>query len=324
MPSSHPRVASVALVLTAWLAAAPGTAHAADGPDGPGQVTVSSPVNRTVTDTLGSDTDVDWFRFTTTSELPRWSRVQLLGLPANYRLWLYQADGTTLVGSSARAGLANEEVYRSLPASTYLVRVARQSGPVVPDRTYSLRFDTLPDRVLVLSARLRPGSVDGEVLDNTPSSQGTVPLTVRLYDNAGRLLATQTGYVDKDVVRPRMRSSFSVPVSPPPGATRVVVTPTPSPTSLAPLAGVTLATSRVWSDAAGTHYEGAVTNRNGFAVSRTQIHLVRYDGWGRVRDVTLVVTDDQALAPGQSTPFSAVTPADRTVVRTGNVMNVWR
>jgi hypothetical protein len=313
-----------ALVLTGCLAAVPATALAADRPDSAGQVSETSPVNRTVTDSLSSDADVDWFRFTTTSAQPRWSRVQLLAPPANYRLWLYRADGSSLVASSARAGLASEEVYRSLPAATYLVRVARQSGAVVPGATYAVRFDTVPEGARVLSQRLRTSSVDGEVLNNTSSSQGWMGLTVEMYDAAGQLLATQDGYADKDVVRPRMRTSFSVPVSPPAGVSRVVVTPHASVTSLAPVAGVTLSTSRVYDDSAGSHYEGTVTNRNDFSVSSTDVFLVRYDGWGRVRDVSLAVTRDEALAPGQSTGFAAVTPKDRAVVRTGTVMNVWR
>jgi hypothetical protein len=104
----------------------------------------------------------------------------------------------------------------------------------------------------------------------------------------------------------------------------VRVTPRASTTSQAPLGGVTLASSRVYADAAGTHYEGTITNRNDFAVSGTDTHLVRYDGWGRVRDVSLVVPKEQALAPGQSTTFAVLTPTDASVVRTGTVMNVWR
>ena len=100
--------------------------------------------------TLSSSADVDWYRFSVTTQL--WTQITLAGLTSNYSLDLYSACSTKIATSPDRTGSRFEEIYRELPVGQYYVRVRYISGSVSTTMPYGLRFSTLADGVTNLSS----------------------------------------------------------------------------------------------------------------------------------------------------------------------------
>jgi len=91
-----------------------------DAPDAPGEITESSPTNVQIRRYIEPEGDLDWFRFEVGETAT--IRVHLTSLPADYDLYLYDADGQ-LLASSTRPGHQAEHITlrdRPPPASTTL------------------------------------------------------------------------------------------------------------------------------------------------------------------------------------------------------------
>ncbi|MGY1621668.1 hypothetical protein ACI789_05675 [Geodermatophilus sp. SYSU D00965] len=146
------------------------TSAQAATPDAPGSyrsVTTTTPQNTWTPGTMSSVKDVDTYRFTTTTA--RSARILLGDLRADYRMRLLDSAGRVLA-TSDRGGLANEEIYRALPAGKYFVAVDAPHGKVSAS-AYALRFTSLDSGLVLLSQRVRGSGaarvVDVEVLNNT-------------------------------------------------------------------------------------------------------------------------------------------------------------
>ena len=74
---------------------------------------------------LATGTDVDYYRFTTTST--RSVQIVLGDLPAAASLKLYKGC-STLLATSDRGGTATEEIIKSLPKGTYAVKVTSKGA----------------------------------------------------------------------------------------------------------------------------------------------------------------------------------------------------
>src|SRR3954469_8606298 len=82
-------VALTAIVFTVitWLALAPAASAAGDRPNTQAGATTASPDYTWVSDTIGSKTDVDYFRFTTSRAT--YGQLLLANLPGNYDLQVF-------------------------------------------------------------------------------------------------------------------------------------------------------------------------------------------------------------------------------------------
>ena len=154
--------------------------------------------------------DVDWYRFTSTSTNND-LKITLSTLPADYDLELYSAGGALLY-SSTLAGTSTETIiYNNAPASTYYVKVFGYNG-ATSTSAYTLRVSTAsvawrpgatsPD-VASAEAAPRQSSLDkATVLITNPVSAGgrawlTVsgysgPAEIGLRDMRGQLAGTST------------------------------------------------------------------------------------------------------------------------------------
>ncbi|MGC4038746.1 MAG: M4 family metallopeptidase [Chitinophagaceae bacterium] len=98
------------------------------------------PLNTDNTATIGSSTDKDWFKFTTTSSAPK-LKVTLTNLPADYDVRLYNSKGTQL-GVSQNGGTINESItYNTTKSASYYLQVYGYSG-ATSTTCYTLRVST--------------------------------------------------------------------------------------------------------------------------------------------------------------------------------------
>jgi hypothetical protein len=319
----------VALLVAGGVISLSGPALAADRPNTPVSSTPNSSLNYSFTETLASNGDVDWFKFTTTSATPRWARVQLYGLPADYRIHLYKSNGYSLVASSLRGGRADEEIYRSLPAGTYWVRVSLQAGTANPAKTYTLRFNTFAEGLRILSARSFSDSIGymhvvGEVLNNTSYKREFIEVDMTMYNSSGQVIDTDFTYVMKDIMSPRTRAPFELIVDPPTGLARYTLRIQSDVTSSYPVGGMTLTGGVPFTDSAGTHYPGSVRNNNSYTVKFVTVVFTRYDSYGRVRDVAWTFTNPSSISSGTSATYEADANYDPSITRMAYVLDADR
>jgi hypothetical protein len=85
---------------------------------------------------------VDWYRFSTISGATR-VKVNLTTLPADYDLYLYSNNASTVLGSSILGGTSSEQVIRNTTKTgTYYVRVIGYQGVFSTSSCYTLRIST--------------------------------------------------------------------------------------------------------------------------------------------------------------------------------------
>jgi hypothetical protein len=193
------------LVLGLALAAIviPSSSAFADRANSASHVTHTSALNQTLTDSISTAADQDWYRFT----LPSSGRyeLRLTNLPANLRLDVYNSHVTAL-SSSVRPWNQFEEIYRHFDAGTYYVRVASQDGTFSASANYALRFIPLAPGMRVLTVNhFRNGSglnVLCDVVNNTASWKIVVSLKIELVDASGVVYAHSDGGSQPDVVGP--------------------------------------------------------------------------------------------------------------------------
>ena len=168
--------------------------------------------------TLSSTADVDWYKFSVTSQL--WNQVSLVGLTANYSLDLYSDCGTK-IATSDRTGSRFEEIYRELPIGAYYVRVRYISGTVNTTMPYGLKFSTLAEGVTILSSSsfLNNGKqvVVGELVNNTGDSRELIQVTATYFNAADQPIARASALTYVNVVASRGRTPFKVSLTKPAG-----------------------------------------------------------------------------------------------------------
>jgi hypothetical protein len=141
--------------------------------------------NTNITAKISTATDLDYFKFTTTST-DRNIKIDLTGLPADYDVKLYN-NSNTQVGASAASGTTSESIiYNNGAAGTYKVYVYGYNGVFSNTACYTLRASTSGTAFRVGQEEV---NLEGEsvVLENTISIQNVFPnptqgkLEVRYY-----------------------------------------------------------------------------------------------------------------------------------------------
>lgn len=103
------------------------------------QATAKTISTTAITATIGTSTDVDWYKFTTTTAASR-VKVELYNLPADYDVKLYRSS--TLVGTGQNTGTTSELItYNTTKAYTYYVYVYGYSGATSAS-CYNLKVTT--------------------------------------------------------------------------------------------------------------------------------------------------------------------------------------
>ena len=169
-------------------------------------------VNASITALIGTSTDVDFFKFTTTSTAPK-VRINLTALPADYDLVLYNASGTQLASSANSGTTAEQIIYNTATTGqTYYVRVRGYNGAFSASSCYSLLVSTSASNFKTDGSELqtmeKPAeaaiiivpnpAVDGKTLiELTDIVEGDYALQV--FDPSGRLVYSENGNKESGV-----------------------------------------------------------------------------------------------------------------------------
>ncbi|MFN9597052.1 MAG: fibronectin type III domain-containing protein [Bacteroidota bacterium] len=109
---------------------------------GTAKILTTSQLNTNLTATISSTTDVDWYRFSTISGATR-VKVNLTTLPADYDVYLYSNNASTVLGSGTLTGTSSEQIIRNATkAATYYIRVIGYQGVFSTSSCYTLRIST--------------------------------------------------------------------------------------------------------------------------------------------------------------------------------------
>ena len=253
---------------------------------------------------FGTAGDVDWVRFKVTTA--GWYRMLLGSLPVDGTLALY-AGCSTLVATSAQAGLHWEELIRSLAPGTYAIRMSNASG-VSSATNYHWLLQALPAGAALLSSQAAPapsGSVRlvGEVL-NTSSTTRAITVTARLYSATGALLKTVSTRTQLAGVGKYGRSLFTILTTRPAGYASAHVSVTSVGTS--PTTRL-LATTGVTASAAGPglwQVSGSVVNQGTTTATHVSYLVGIFGSSGQVLNATSGSPSSSVLAPGASATFT--------------------
>jgi hypothetical protein len=102
----------------------------------------TAPLNTDFTAFISSTTDVDWFKFTTTSPNVK-VKVDLTNLPADYDMVLYKSNASTKLGTGANGGTTSEQIkYNATTAATYYLKVYGYNRANSATNCYKLRIST--------------------------------------------------------------------------------------------------------------------------------------------------------------------------------------
>ena len=151
-----------------------------------------------------SSTDIDWYKFTTTSTLKNF-RVTLTTLPKDYDIEIYNSAGT-YVGQSIKAGTTNEKyVKNNAGAGTWYVKVLGYGGVFSSTSNYTLNVTTSSSTLARYTNNQKNESVDEtEAVDFTiypnPTSFDFNLLyeasinelaTIKVFDITGKLMSEE-------------------------------------------------------------------------------------------------------------------------------------
>lgn len=157
-------------------------------------------VNTNIYATIGTSTDVDWFKFSNTSTSKN-IKVTLTNLPYDYDLYLYNSSGTLLYKSENGSTTSESITYNNAPVATYYVRVIGYNGAYNTSSCYTLKAQisstTLKEMQeedasvskadeTILTLMPNP-SADGKFTFNL-SNGFTGLVNVAVYDEAGRIV----------------------------------------------------------------------------------------------------------------------------------------
>jgi peptidoglycan/xylan/chitin deacetylase (PgdA/CDA1 family) len=307
------RSGALFLVLAASSLAVPAATLAADAPGSCASAT-TRPANTWVSDTIASSTDIDWFRFTTTT--PAWTLVTLGHLPADYDLSLYSAC-STLIATSHRSSNAYDETYNYLPAGTYRVKVVGYRGASSSTSAYALRFRPLAWGLPILSSSTWTDStgylhVVGEVLNNTADNRRWIEIDATFLNSAGQVVGNAVGYTSVATLGPRARSPFEMRSRLPVGYQRTtlrICTPfaagcAAGQVTNAPIGGLSVTPRTSYLDTRGSrHYPGTISNANTTGAYLTSAATTLYDSYGTVRGVGRAMSSPSTVAAGGTASF---------------------
>lgn len=271
------RVAATLAVSLIGLGGALTSAATAEPPNSCTATRVNSPQGTWRSDEISSASDVDWYRFTTTSS--QYALITLGGLTGDLTLALY--DGSChLVASSQHAGTRFEDIFRSLPAGRYEVRVGGASGAT---GAYDLKFRSLNPGTHLLDSRAFTDengqlAIVGQVVNNRSSYWYLRYVIATYYDRFGHVLGHEDGNFPIQVAKPRARLPFEVSGRRPAGydhyALQLITEPTTSYIDTSPSKAL-VEPSPSWIGSQGTrHYPGGVHNSGS-----TQLLLGRVVYW---------------------------------------------
>ena len=154
-------------------------------------------VNTDIQAVIGTNGDIDWYKFTNSSAAPR-IRINLTNLAGDYDVVLYRGTSTQ-VGISQAGGTTNEQIIlNTSTVATYYVKVFGYGGAFNATACYTLRANTSAsnfregelDEPIVLEPvsglmNLYPNPANDKViLDYLANADGTVELF--LFDGMGR------------------------------------------------------------------------------------------------------------------------------------------
>ena len=155
---------------------------------------------------IQTSTDIDWYKFTTTSTAPK-VKIDLSTLPADYDVKLYYLSGSTLysAGSSANSGTTSEQIkYNTTTARTYYVKVYGYSSAYSASSCYTLKASVSstswkemteeePENIVIENISdlvLAPNPASSEVSVMFDSAiEGTTQ--IKVYDIMGKEVYTQ-------------------------------------------------------------------------------------------------------------------------------------
>jgi peptidoglycan/xylan/chitin deacetylase (PgdA/CDA1 family) len=307
------RSGALFLVIAASSLAVPAATFAADAPGSCATATTRA-ANTWLTDTISSSTDVDWFRFTTTTAA--WTLVTLGHLPADYDLSVYSTC-STLIATSHRSGNAYDETYNYLPAGTYRVKVIGYGGASSTTSGYALRFRPLPWGLPILSSSSWSDSagylhVVGEVLNNTADNRRWIEIDATHLNSAGQVVGSAVGYTTIPTLAPRARTPFEITSRLPVGYQRTTLRIcTPSPAGCASgqvtnalIGGLAVTPKATYLDTRGSrHYPGTIRNANTTGIYLTGATTTLYDTYGTVRGIGRALSSPSTVAAGGSAAF---------------------
>lgn len=161
--------------------------------------------NGSINALIGTSTDVDYFKFTTTSSAPK-VRIQLTGLPADYDVILYNASGTQLA-SSANSGTSSELIkYNTATAgATYLVRVKGYNSAFNASTCYTLTVNSASTNYKEDGTEISAPKelLNGMIVAPNPTSDGKVNIELTeaiegsydlmIIDASGRVVLNEKG-----------------------------------------------------------------------------------------------------------------------------------
>ncbi len=296
---------------------APGAVAAADTPASCSSTIAASSKGTWLGGTIGSATDVDWFKFSLSSA----SRVQItLGnLPADFDLRVY-AGCLSLVGSSLRSSRLFDEVEGYLGVGTYYIRVSGFVG-VQSTSPYALRFRTLAWGIPILSSTTWTDAagylhVAGEVLNNTAEPRRWIQIDATFLNRGGAAVGSAVGYADISILAPRSRSPFEIVARRPAGwASTTLRICTPSTTgsclsgqiALATAGGLVATGPSTYLDSLGRrHYAGSVRNERTATSYLTKALVTAYDGYGNVLGLASGTTKPASVGAGTSGSYDLI------------------
>jgi hypothetical protein len=269
-------------------------------------------------DTIGSTTDVDWFRFTVPGS--RYVMITLGNLMVDARLDLYAGCGKHVAGSN-RPGNQYEEIYRKLTPGTYRIRVSGVGG-AYSMAPYSVRVRPLGSGVVVLSSSgwnefANTPRIAGEVINDSVSAREDVEIWIRFYDKANTLIGTpMRTWARRERFWPGQRSMFLWDNETIAGFDHYTVAVGNAPVAgVAPYAGLVVHPGAQTLDGfGGMYFNGTLQNTTGHAVGVPRVMLTIYDALGQVRNAGFTDTEPGPMAAHSTNPYE-IHLNDRT---TGN------
>ncbi len=100
-------------------------------------------LNANLTGFITPSTDVDWFKFTTTTAGGIKIKVDLTNLPADYDVVLYKSNASTKLATGANSGTTSESIkYNATATGTYYVKVYGYNGATSATSCYTLKIST--------------------------------------------------------------------------------------------------------------------------------------------------------------------------------------
>ena len=314
-PLPPTRLLPIAMLALSWFGL-PSPTLAADAPN----TCVNAPLssrNVWLSESIGTASDVDWFRFSVAAGTR--ALLTLGNLPADYDLRLYSGC-SALLESSTRPGRQFDEIYRHLPAGTYGVKVSGFEG-AHSTSSYRLRLRTLAWGTPVLSTSSWTDGggylhVVGEVLNNTAEPRGWLEVDASLLGSTGSVLGSAVAYTKVPVLRPWSRSPFEIVTRNPAGFARFtlrVCTPngsggcTSGQVATAPQASVAANASPTYLDGAGRrHYPGTIRNDGTSTVHLARAVVTLYGVDGAVRGLGVDLAAPSTIGAAKTGAYDAV------------------